>query len=333
MNPMEKIRIIKEPFIKPVDQDESLLQFFERRFGKGTLPLLDAFVSGIFGGDPSKLSTELSFPLLKEAERMKGSVIKGLMNSKSGSKQKKKARKPFLLTPKGGMEDLLRNLAARVKVEYAVQISEIHHLGDIIKLVSDSQEWVANRVIVATGTQGVSNIKINGTNPEIEQPVAKVAVISLGYDPEAFTRPPKGYGFLIPEKEDRSVLGILFTSNIFSSKAPEGKILLRCFVGGARHAERAVLRKEEIVAMARKEVEELLGATLPPNYVSVQSHVPEGIPQLNLGHHKIIQWKEEAEENNPGLYFSGIGWTSISCDGLIGEAINLAQRLMPTTKK
>ncbi len=328
LSPMEKLRILKEPFIPLVENDESLQNFFKRRFGKGVLPLVDAFVSGIFGGDPNKLSVDYAFSILKKAERANGSVLKGLMSMERKSKKKKKPSLPFLVTPKGGMSFLLEQLAENVQVKYGFCVSEIEWSEEGYLLKTNKGILSANRIVVATGTQGISNIKINGRPPAIKQSVANIVVISLGYDSNSISNLPQGYGFLVPDEEKRFILGILFTSNIFSQKAPRGNVLLRCFVGGARHPEHAVLKEETIIKYVTKEVEDLFGVTEPPTYVSIQKHISKGIPQLNLGHHSNIKWKNETENANPNLYFLGSGWTSISCDGLIGEALKLADRIL-----
>ncbi len=328
LSPFGKLRLLMEPFVSPVDTDESIATFFERRFGKGVLPLVDAFVSGIFGGNPSKLSIEHSFPPLKRAERLKGSVIRGLMAMKKGTGQKgKRNRQPFLFTPSGGMQQLLKQLSEKVNVVYGMKVKEIKKLSNGFIILTDQNEWQAEKVVVATGIQGICNIKIEGNYPSLKPEISKVSIVSMGFTKDSFRRPPKGYGFLIPESEKKFLLGVLFTSNLFPQKAPQNTVLLRCFVGGERHEDRALMDKEELIAKVQEEVTDLLEVTKPPVYISIQRHAPKGIPQLNLDHEFNLNWKHKIEKKFPNLYFAGIGWTSISCDGLISEAIELAQKL------
>jgi len=328
-----KIRIFGEPWVRAKTEDETVEEFFARRFGKGIVPLVDALVSGIFGGNPSKLSISYAFPALKEAERRSGSVIKGIMRSRKSSRKNKKSsgkqeKKPFLYSPKGGMHSLIRALAQNVNINLGEQVSTISKEKDTFVVSTSSAQYKAKKVVVAIGTQGLQELAINNEQIPITTDVAKVTVVSLGYDEDTLTKPIEGYGFLSPSIEETYILGTLFASKLFTEQAPDGKVLLRCFVGGQRHPERSELEKETLISEVKKELEDLLDISGDPSYVSIQRHSPLGIPQLTMNHKRNLVWRKEIQQRYPGLYFRGIGWNSISCDGLIGEALELAEDII-----
>ena len=66
-----KWAIFRETRKKPLlIQNETLSQFFKRRFGKEVVKYaLDPFVAGIYAGDPSLLLLEKTFPFLREYEQ------------------------------------------------------------------------------------------------------------------------------------------------------------------------------------------------------------------------------------------------------------------------
>ena len=113
-----RLRVLFEPWAKgaPPGDDESVRAFAARRIGKGAADVLvDAFVTGIFAGDPSRLSVASAFPRLRAVEAEHGSLIKGF-------KAKKRAGPGGTLTSfEGGMEVLIRALAEWLDVRLEAQ--------------------------------------------------------------------------------------------------------------------------------------------------------------------------------------------------------------------
>ena len=52
-----------------------------------------------------------------------------------------------------------------------------------------------------------------------------------------------------------------------------------------------------------------------------------GIPQIELGHNKVLAYKSLLEKNNKGIFIGGIGWTGISTERLIDEADGIKQKI------
>ncbi len=78
-------KILSEPLRKtrPPGEEESIANFVRRKFGHEILEYLVApFVSGVYAGDPEKLSLRAAFPTLEEWEREYGSILRGAMKSR-----------------------------------------------------------------------------------------------------------------------------------------------------------------------------------------------------------------------------------------------------------
>src|SRR5690606_29908066 len=72
-----KLRLALEPVIPPRrgEADESVAAFARRRLGREAAErLVEPLLSGIFGGDASRLSVEAAFPVLRDMERRYGSL-------------------------------------------------------------------------------------------------------------------------------------------------------------------------------------------------------------------------------------------------------------------
>jgi protoporphyrinogen/coproporphyrinogen III oxidase len=80
-----KLRILGEPLTRtqPPPGDESIAAFVRRKFGGDLLTNLVApFVSGVYAGDPEKLSLASAFPRLRQLEEKHGSIIRGALMSR-----------------------------------------------------------------------------------------------------------------------------------------------------------------------------------------------------------------------------------------------------------
>jgi protoporphyrinogen/coproporphyrinogen III oxidase len=80
-----KLRILGEPLTRthPPPGDESIASFVRRKFGGDLLTNLVApFVSGVYAGDPEKLSLASAFPRLRQIEEQHGSIIRGALMSR-----------------------------------------------------------------------------------------------------------------------------------------------------------------------------------------------------------------------------------------------------------
>ena len=335
-----KLRLLKEPFIKQYTiNEESVSQFINRRLGKGFDPLVDAFISGVFAGDHTKISADYGFPQLKYLEKNYSSIIKGMFNlNKQRKKQLNQLKKtqpeqnkqPSLITFPKGMAQIIEQLANGLDITTNSPITSITKKQNHYTLDYNNQSYDADIVVFAHAPNALR--KINCVNFENDTAIsvdplneAKVTVISLGFDKTAFTNFPSGYGVLAPSKEKVFSLGIMFSSNIFPVRAPAGKILVRCFVGGIRQPEKALLEDDQLLAGVLNDLKTLLKCQSDPEMIHVARNA--GIPQIELGHNKVLAYKSLLEKNNKGIFIGGIGWTGISTERLIDEADGIKQKI------
>ncbi len=331
-----KLRIFREPFVKKKLENETIEQFMERRLGKGILPIIDAFVSGIHGGDHTNLSIEHAFTSLKEFERTKGSIIRGaIANSRAKKKQakadgipkKSKKKAPFLITSETGMTGLVDGLAEKVDIVYSSPVTGVEKISDGFVVSTDAVSYNASKVIVATGVNGIQGINLMNETKLDKVTESYVSIVSLGFDESAFEKPIKGYGFLSPSKENTFVMGVLYTSRLFAEHAPEGKVHLRCFIGGARNPDRASMPEEQLITNILTDLKTLVKVNGNPDFVQILRNTEIGIPQMQMGHEKYVNWKNDMESKYDGLYLMGVGWNEISCSGLLNEAMDLVGKL------
>jgi oxygen-dependent protoporphyrinogen oxidase len=138
-----------------------------------------------------------------------------------------------------------------------------------------------------------------------------------------------GFGFLVPAKENRRILGTIFSSTLFANRAPEGIVLLSSFVGGMRQPELARADEEAIARLVQEELAEILGAPVHARWVRVTRWL-RAIPQYTLGHLERIARVEAAERELPGLYFCANYRGGISVADCVKSASATADRVVST---
>jgi oxygen-dependent protoporphyrinogen oxidase len=327
-----KLRVLCEPFVlKSNLDDESVAAFIERRLGKEVFDFAaDPFISGIYAGDPRKLSMRYAFPKMWNAEQEYGSLINGLIK---GRKRHPKDLKPRVVSFPDGLSELTNtikfSLGEHVPLHSGALI--IGRSANKYVVSTSSDNFQATQIIFALPAHDAAPILLP-IAPDLSKALLTidyppVAVVYLGYGEDQFATTPEGFGGLIPSKENRKILGIIFSSSNFSNRAPEGHILLTVLMGGARHAEIAELSNEKVIETATAEINDLL----KPQGVPTFQHLKLwkcAIPQYNLGYGNILDALDRAESDNPGLHFIGNYRNGISVGACIKNATELAKRLV-----
>ncbi len=325
-----KLRLFKEPFVgKGIAEDESVADFFRRRLGSEIVEYaVDPFISGIFAGNPEKLSIRNAFPKLFAMERDHGGLLKGGIrtpkkNSANGSVPKEITR---TISFKDGMQTLpyaiAKTLGSNVRTNVTVNDIRRTENGRFILETEgstlDSREFDA--VVISSPAHVAASI-LNG----IDRPLAEdlsgiyyppVAVVSAAFNSSDLSVPLEGFGFLVPRSENRRILGCLWPSAVFDGRAPKGVGLTTTFIGGSRQAELVDLSDTELIDLAMNEIASILGITAEPLFIKLKKW-PRAIPQYNLGYESVINAIERFHAANPGMYLSGNYYNGIS----VGECI------------
>ncbi len=317
--PVSRWKVVTEPLrrTKPPSEEESVANFVRRKFGHEILEYLVApFVSGVYAGDPEKLSLKAAFPSLEEWEREYGSVLRGAMKSRP---EKGKRTPPSLCTFRAGVATLSRTLAAKLGGDLCTGA----HVGQVRRTGASSNEaayeirfqrngrtetLVARGVVMATPAYQAAHL-LGSFPPRLAHTLsgiayAGVAVVAAGYGSKQVGPALDGFGFLVPRSEKRRTLGTVWNSALFPGRAPAGGCTMTSFVGGATEPDVLEKPEEEIAALVQDENSKILGITGPPVASAIWKH-PKALPQYNLGHGHIVEAIRDEEKENPGMFFSG----------------------------
>lgn len=335
-----KVRMAAEPFL-PADapQRESVWAFAKRRLGTEAADfLVDAIVTGIYGGDPKALSVNSAFPRMRELERDYGSIIRAqfaLAKERRDEDPDTKARRTSLHSFRLGLQqltDALTERAGRVLLGHEVR-SLARTSGGEWELRGPFGELKADAVVL-TGPAFVTASLIGSLAPGPAEragavPYAPISVVMQTFRAADARRRLDAFGFLAPNIENRNVLGCIWASSVFPGHAPHGLISFRSLLGGVRHPERSEGTDEELFARARVELDALCG--MQPDARPVEQRVvrwPRGIPQYDLDHAGAVEAADEAERMLPGLFISGNGYRGVALLDCLAGAEALAERVL-----
>jgi oxygen-dependent protoporphyrinogen oxidase len=131
-----------------------------------------------------------------------------------------------------------------------------------------------------------------------------VKVLYLVYKKEAVGRVLDGFGFLIPEKENKKFLGAIWSSTIFSDRSDDDFSVFTLYLGGARSPEMFDEGNESLIQNVIKEFNGIMEINEDPLVIKERMW-SKAIPQYNTGHIEHERFFEDFEKKNPGIFLTG----------------------------
>jgi oxygen-dependent protoporphyrinogen oxidase len=329
------------------ESDESIGNFIRRKFSATLLDrLVGPFVSGIYAGDPEKLSLRAAFPMLYEAESASGSVVRGIFTVTKRRKAKSATaprEKATLQTFQRGNDTITSTLAndlgdRLVCNTEVLSVTSLDHDPEpqaprfrVTARTPRGQETVeTGRLVVAVPTKVAARL-LAPVHPGFEAELAAIeyagiAVVSLGYRKADVGDPLDGFGFLVPRSSGLNVLGTVWNSSLFPGRAPEGYALLTSFVGGSTNPGALQKPADELIALVHRELTPLLSIRNQAMFSDV-SVVPRAIPQYNLGHSARLAAVEKLRAQFPGLHLAGNYLNGPAVGTCIEQAFKVADEI------
>jgi oxygen-dependent protoporphyrinogen oxidase len=308
-----KLRLLAEPFVRRANGgDESVAEFIGRRLGKQAVEgLMGPFLTGVYAGDERELGAEAVFPSLVEMERKSGSIAIGA------------CARLFRRRPRGlrgshsaveGLGPFARTLAERLVEPVALEnrVVAVRRDGDrwLVRTSSQAGESRvrAKRVVLAVPADQAAEI-LRGVSPELTDELAAIEYapivgIPLGVDPSTAREKIEGFGFLVPRSADLKLLGCLYMSQLFPSRAPVGRELLQCLVGGRRWPQAVDLPDEAVVKQVCADLDQILGLREEPRVLAV-TRWRQAIPQPRRDHVARIARIRKRLAEYPGIALAG----------------------------
>jgi oxygen-dependent protoporphyrinogen oxidase len=322
--------------------------------------IADPLLAGVYGGDSAALSVRSVLPRFWEMERQHGSLTRATLKSmrqrsklnnapgvnSAGTGNAPPGKLPLFMTLKGGLQQMTVKLAAevekhRVFIRRRVLALEFSPGGPggatdscsrrFQITCEDGKVYDADAVVVAVPANLAGGL-VSSLDHRLSEllegiPYSSSMTVSLGFDERARATLPAGFGFLVPRQEQRRMLACTFVHAKFDHRAPEGKAMLRCFLGGARDPDVLGLSDEAVVAGVRRELKEIMNFTAEPLFFRVHRW-PESMAQYPVGHAERVRAIEERVRDVPGLYLAGNAYSGIGISDCIRTGKDAAEKAL-----
>ncbi len=311
-----KLRLLKEPFVGRADKEETIAEFVQRRLGREFLDYaINPFVAGVYAGNPEQLSVRAAFPKLYALEEKYGGLIKGMIKGAKERRQRaekaKDRAKMFSFVHGMGTfpQAIARMLGDAVRTNtrvVGIERSDSSSWTVLFASQGGTDSLQAAAVIIATPATQAAQM-VARIAPSLAERLSTiyyppVAEVFLGFRNEQIPRALDGFGFLIPAREERNILGTIWSSAIFPNRSPEGHAALTTFVGGSRQPEMCRLSDEELIRVVTEELHAIMGIVGQPVFSKV-IRWEKAIPQYNLGYLDIMKELDRCEAELTGLFF------------------------------
>lgn len=290
-----------------VSQDESVAAFVRRHFGQEMVDrVAEPLLSGVFGGDAERLSVQAVLARFVTMEREHGSLVRASLKRRKASAG---ATPPPLFTSlRRGVQQLVDALLACLpneSLQVGVAATALERTAQGWQVEASGSSKVHDAVVLAVPAPVAADL-LSTVEPEIARHLERIqytssVAVALAYPKVQL---PPGFGFLIPRSEGRKMMACTFVHNKFSSRAPEGAALLRCFFSNSRVPELLDYSDDQLESFARRELKDLLGLDAAPQFSRI-FRWKQGLPQYETGHLERAADIEARLAKTPGLYLIG----------------------------
>ncbi len=329
-----KIRMGMELFVPKREDpgDESIGSFMRRRFGNEAVEYLaEPLLAGIHAGDVDRLSIRSLFPRFPETEQRAGSLLRAF---RSGPKHGPSKDGAFKSLP-GGLGELVQALEAALpaaSLRTHTRVTSVAHDGTAYRVETAGGEVFGARAVVAATPAFVSARTLQAVSPRIAQwcgeiPYASAATVALAFNRDAIRHPLNGSGWVVPRREKTGIMAGSWLSSKWPGRAPEGKVLLRAFLGGARDPEAITKSDAEMIDTALRAMGDLIGISGRPLFTRVYRW-EKANAQHEVGHLERIARIDRELAAHPGLFVTGSGFRGVGIPDCVADGRATARQVV-----
>ena len=283
LSPWGKLRMAWEYFVpkRREEGDESLASFVTRRFGRETYDrLVQPLIGGIYTGDPEKLSVRATMPRFQDMERDHGSLIRAVWKQagkprsqmQGGSGADTACSSPCGMGSPACSTRSPRDARRRRPHQHAGHPPGPRSRGGWLLSVGGAKPETlrCDAVILAPKATAAARLMAD-IHPQLAEPwrTSRTPAAPWSRLAIAAIRSRMRWTVLASScrrsRTAKSCRAVLRASSI--RVGARRRALVRAFIGGEMQPELAALPDDELVAVARDELGQLLGISGEPNLV------------------------------------------------------------------
>ncbi|WP_337969818.1 protoporphyrinogen oxidase [Virgibacillus salexigens] len=334
-----KIRALADIMVSKgkADTDQSLGAFFRRRFGNELLVnQVEALLTGIHSGNIDQMSLKATYPTFLELEQTYGSVMKGL--SKTMPKPTKTKRNQpssgAFFSFKNGLETLIHRLEDKLDLGMLHKGTAVDHIEKknhgYHLLLSDGNVLQADAVIVSTPHFTVPKIFSQYDFFHVFKgvPATSTANVVLAFDQSAIKNDIDGTGFLVSRNSNYQITACTWTHKKWPTTSPEGKILLRCYVGRPGNEDIVDLSDDELTDIVLNDLNKIMKIKDDPEFCVI-TRWKNARPQYTVGHvERLAEVRRKTETYLPGVFLTGCSYDGAGIPDCIEQGENTVSEVL-----
>lgn len=314
--------------------DQSVGHFFRRRLGNEAVDhLIEPLLSGIYAGDIDKLSLMSTFPQFYKLEKEHRSLILAMKQSRKLSTRKEKPKGQFL-TLKTGLQSMVEAIESelpRQSVMKSVALQSIEKDGEGYRLhLSDGRHLHTDAVILAVPGPIASKVLKPPSASHTLADVAptSVATVVLAYSKTSVRLEHEGTGFVVPRKENYTITACTWTHKKWPHTTPDGKALIRCYVGRAGDDSIVDQSDDAIITSVLHDLKRILDISGDPEFCRI-TRWKDAMPQYTVGHRsRVEKLKRHLDTHFPGIVLAGAAYEGIGIPDCIQQGKTAAEQTL-----
>ncbi len=313
-------------------KDQSLGEFFRRRLGNEIVEnLIEPLLSGIYSGDIDQLSLMSTYPQFYEVEQKYRSLILGMRKSappKPKTPASKEKKNGVFLTFKTGLQSFAEAIESKLNPDSILlgyRVERIAKINDQYEIyLNNGKTLFADCLVAATPHKVTQSMfsQYSFFDPFKLVPSTSVATIALAFPKEAIKKDIDGTGFVVSRNGDYSITACTWTHKKWNHSAPEGKALLRCYVGRAGNETIVDLSDDQITKIVLDDLKKTMDIVMSPEFVVI-SRWKNAMPQYTVGHKQRLETiQQHIKAELPGVFLAGSSYGGVGVPDCIdqGEA-------------
>jgi protoporphyrinogen/coproporphyrinogen III oxidase len=312
--------------------DQSVGHFFRRRLGNEVVDyLIEPLLSGIYASNIDELSLNATFPNFLQLEQKHRSLVLGMRNFRAPSGSKKKGQ---FYTLKRGLSSLVEAVQKELPPESILlntKVRNIHKKGDGYELdLGDGQNLHADAVLMAVPFKNVVEILDEKSAMENlrKMDYTTVANVALVFSDDQLKIEQEGTGFVVSRKGDYVITACTWTNKKWPHSTPNGKVLLRCYVGRPGEQDVTEYDDNELVQLVMNDLRKTMNIVGKPEF-SVISRWKEAMPQYKVGHKEwVSEVKNVLENHYPNVYSTGSNYDGVGIGDCIRQAKGTVKKIL-----
>jgi protoporphyrinogen/coproporphyrinogen III oxidase len=311
-------------------EDQSLGKFFRRRMGDEVVEnLIEPLLTGIYAGDIDQLSLMSTFPELQRIEQEHRSLIAGI--KKAASQSRIQGENGRFLTFSNGLQSLVEGVEAALSpqtVQKGMKVSRIEQKTDEGYTIYFTNGHVlqADSVVITTPHHSLQSMFPKHPFMDFlkNMPATSVATVSMGFNQSAISENTNGNEFIVSRNSDYSITACTWTHKKWPHTAPEGKVLIRCYLGKSGDETIVDLSDDQIQQIVLEDLEKIMNLDGDPDF-TVVTRYKDSMPQYTVGHQERTQsLYRDLEAELPGVFIAGSSFEGLG----IPECIEQGEKVV-----